>query len=155
MNRQTLSSEVEQFLYTEKVVGSNPTGSTNKERPQYKRDWDKNQRVKSQGFIRVVSMFFGCSLCGERDYCCMDFHHINPSEKEADVNYMVRCKWPIKRIKDELVKCACVCSNCHRKIHKGKYDSNKLNGLSRNLLDNLEAIYLKIGLDELKILWDK
>ena len=48
----------------------------------------------------------------------LDFHHINPEEKDfmlSDRNLIL--DW--NEIKKELDKCILVCSNCHREIHAG------------------------------------
>lgn len=59
---------------------------------------------------------FSCVLCDEKDSCCIDFHHLDPSVKEYTIANMKRC-WTIERIQEEVKKCIAVCSNCHRKIH--------------------------------------
>lgn len=56
-----------------------------------------------------------CSLCNEDDVACIDFHHVDPSRKEAGVIRMATKS--IKSITKELEKCIVVCTNCHRKIH--------------------------------------
>ena len=45
----------------------------------------------------------------------MQFHHIDPSQKDADWNILRKRAW--ERIKIELDKCVLVCSNCHYKVH--------------------------------------
>lgn len=57
--------------------------------------------------------------CGESDYCCLDFHHTDPSSKDLSVNSLVR-KSNKQRLLKEFAKCDVVCANCHRKIHAGK-----------------------------------
>ena len=61
----------------------------------------------------------GCKLCGEREKCCLDAHHIGA--KKADISRLVR-KGNVDRLHEELQHCICVCANCHRKIHAGKID---------------------------------
>lgn len=58
-----------------------------------------------------------CSICGEDDKCCLEFHHILP--KSFRISYAVKNVKPDK-FKQELDKCICVCSNCHKKIHNKK-----------------------------------
>lgn len=60
----------------------------------------------------------GCSICGEQEACCLDFHHKDPNTKETNISDVVH-SWSWKKIQDEVSKCIVVCSNCHRKIHKG------------------------------------
>lgn len=54
-----------------------------------------------------------------------DFHHINPSEKEIGFGGNIsssKIGW--LRIRDELLKCVLVCSNCHRIIHNEENNIN-------------------------------
>jgi hypothetical protein len=57
-----------------------------------------------------------CERCGyDKFYGALDFHHLNPNEKEFDWSQLKSFSWNI--IQNELDKCICVCSNCHREIH--------------------------------------
>ena len=60
----------------------------------------------------------GCAFCEEREICCMDFHHLDPLQKDVNVSYLCECKSK-DRMLNEMKKCVVVCSNCHRKIHAG------------------------------------
>jgi superfamily II DNA helicase RecQ len=58
----------------------------------------------------------GCSLCGYNECAeALDFHHINPSNKEKCVNRFST----LTKLRNEASKCAIVCANCHREIHAG------------------------------------
>lgn len=76
-------------------------------RTQELRDW----------FVEYKKQF-KCKFCTEDCYACLDFHHLNPAEKDLDVSSMVARRSRPALLK-ELAKCICVCSNCHRKIHAG------------------------------------
>ncbi len=56
-----------------------------------------------------------CEKCGY-DKCktALDFHHLDPTEKEFTISSANR-SW--ESIKEELDKCIIVCANCHREIH--------------------------------------
>lgn len=57
-----------------------------------------------------------CSKCGEKDFRCLDFHHVNPKNKKGTIAQLVRrYSWEI--VEFEIKKCKVLCSNCHRKIH--------------------------------------
>lgn len=61
-----------------------------------------------------------CVRCGENDPVCLDFHHTDPSTKFMSIVDMVRVySW--NRTKEEIAKCVCLCSNCHRKVHAGRF----------------------------------
>ena len=57
-----------------------------------------------------------CERCGyDKFYGALEFHHINPSEKDAEWNKIRLWGWD--KMKKELDKCVCLCANCHREIH--------------------------------------
>ena len=57
-----------------------------------------------------------CIRCGyNRCDAALDFHHVNPKEKEG--NYFRKRKGFTEDLRKELDKCVLVCSNCHREIH--------------------------------------
>lgn len=61
----------------------------------------------------------GCSWCNEKESCCLDFHHTNPSTKEFSISVAVTLQNKgIKTILKEIDKCIIICSNCHRKLHR-------------------------------------
>ena len=59
----------------------------------------------------------GCKVCGERESCCLDFHHPN-DDKETGVSVLA-CAACRNKLWKEIAKCVVVCANCHRKIHAG------------------------------------
>lgn len=59
----------------------------------------------------------GCVLCDEKFYGALDFHHIDPKQKDKSVAKMTSRK----AVKKEIEKCVVLCSNCHRKFH-GKHE---------------------------------
>lgn len=57
-----------------------------------------------------------CVICGYKKCLrALEFHHINPSEKDFGISAYSKLSWDI--IKPELDKCILVCSNCHAEIH--------------------------------------
>ena len=59
----------------------------------------------------------GCCICGEKEPCCLDFHHIDQEHKEFNMGSALNKT--DGKIVAEATKCVVVCSNCHRKIHGG------------------------------------
>ena len=58
-----------------------------------------------------------CIVCGESEPVCIDFHHINPEEKDFTIG---KHRGKAREILEkEISKCVCLCSNCHRKVHAG------------------------------------
>ena len=58
-----------------------------------------------------------CQSCGAvHPPCCMDLHHIDPSQKKYEISYLKK-NGSIQLLEEELTKCACLCAICHRKLH--------------------------------------
>lgn len=78
------------------------------------RNKDIRQAIRKK--INQIKLTHGCSLCPEKEPCCLDFHHIDTKTKLNLISELQRyCNW--KRVSDELSKCMLLCSNCHRKLH--------------------------------------
>lgn len=57
-----------------------------------------------------------CNNCGYcRNYSALEFHHLDPSQKDFDFNKGRRRSWD--KLVVELKKCVLLCSNCHREEH--------------------------------------
>lgn len=72
---------------------------------------------------KLINSFKECGCqtlgCKEIHLSVMDFHHLDPGQKDNRVSIGVTNRWSLAKIMDEIVKCVVVCSNCHRKIHAG------------------------------------
>lgn len=60
----------------------------------------------------------GCVVCGEKDPACLDAHHMNPATKLFGIGVLKTKTCSPTTLRDELAKCVCLCSNCHRKLHR-------------------------------------
>ena len=49
-------------------------------------------------------------------YGYLEFHHINPSEKEIGLKQSLS-KLSKETVEKEIDKCILLCSNCHREVH--------------------------------------
>ena len=86
-------------------------GRNNKEkRRKMVQDMRERRRIEVQEY--KTSM--GCFICGEKDPACLDFHHLDSSEKKDNVAELLLSR---KRMEEEIKKCIVLCSNCHRKLH--------------------------------------
>ena len=86
--------------------------------PEWRNRYNKQRR--EQGKELVDSLRKPCVCCGESDPVVIDFHHVNPTEKEYPVSKMYAMKH--EKIIAEVDKCVCLCANCHRKVHAGTID---------------------------------
>lgn len=81
--------------------------------------YDRNNKTKEmlKLFITEIKQS-GCTICKETCIPCLEFHHLDPKEKDKDVSslYLFGSK---KRLKEEIDKCVLLCACCHRKVHAG------------------------------------
>lgn len=66
----------------------------------------------------AVEAFGGkCGICGY-DKCVegLEFHHIDPTQKDFSPSASTASR---EIYVEELRKCVCICSNCHREVHAG------------------------------------
>ena len=58
-----------------------------------------------------------CESCGyDKYFGALEFHHTDPSQKDADWGKMRLWSW--SKVTEELDKCQCLCANCHREVHR-------------------------------------
>jgi hypothetical protein len=57
----------------------------------------------------------GCSLCGEKRFHVLDFHHLN--DKEYEIHKMVQKRMKKSKVLEEISKCILLCANCHAELH--------------------------------------
>jgi len=95
---------------------------------EYRKKWYANNKKAAKAAVKQrkqeIRVWFNeykatlkCAYCSETDPACLDFHHIDPSEKEINVPWAVDWGWGVERIKREIAKCIVLCANCHRKNH--------------------------------------
>lgn len=59
-----------------------------------------------------------CSKCGYKDnIAALDFHHVNPEEKDFQVDMRRLSNTSMDKLEKELDKCVVLCARCHREIH--------------------------------------
>lgn len=84
----------------------------------------KDRRQSTGKLIKEYKQDLRCEVCGETEIVCLDFHHRDESEKSFGISNSWARGWT--SILSEIQKCICVCANCHRKIHAGIIDINKV-----------------------------
>ena len=86
----------------------------------------KLQRKERAKWFLDLKKQFQCISCGENHPACLDFHHVDPTNKEGHVSAMLTT-YPKGKILEEVKKCTVLCSNCHRKLH---FEEREKMGLS-------------------------
>lgn len=77
----------------------------------------KEQRLEFSSKFQEFKSTLSCHFCGESESCCLDFHHLDPKEKDINVSELVSHKnWD--KLMTEVNKCVVLCANCHRKVHE-------------------------------------
>lgn len=79
--------------------------------------YQKRRGIKRKSEL-ISSMGGCCQSCGyKKNLGALQFHHINPEEKEfvLDVRNLTNRKWD--RILEESKKCQILCANCHAEKH--------------------------------------
>ena len=77
----------------------------------------KNKYQERKGVIGEVKASIGCAKCGDTRSYVLDFHHRDPSIKDANIARMTSNKNKLEDIQKEIDKCVVLCSNCHREFH--------------------------------------
>lgn len=100
----------------------------------------KNNRKKDLK-KKSIDLFGGkCCICGyNKNYAALDFHHLNPDEKDPNMKNLFSFSW--EKIIKELKKCILVCANCHREIHNPQ--GNEINDKYTNFNKLLNINCLK------------
>lgn len=77
--------------------------------------WRKRTKLKM-----ISSMGGRCQACGYKACVeALEFHHIDPSQKEIAFGKMRANPVGIAKVFEELKKCILLCANCHREVHSG------------------------------------
>ena len=83
--------------------------------------WRKNTKDRM-----VKSMGGCCQICGyNRSQKALEFHHINPNEKEFSFGKLRANPQGVNTLIEELKKCIMLCSNCHKEVHYNGLDIPK------------------------------
>lgn len=86
---------------------------------QKRRDHLNRIRSDKRKLIESYKDDKSCKYCDECENACLEFHHLNPNEKDFQISRAVSSGKTWEEILIEIEKCDIVCSNCHKKIHAG------------------------------------
>lgn len=89
---------------------------------------DKNRKTyaRNREYIFQFLSTRSCVDCGEDDPIVLEFDHVDPSNKAADISNLVRHRVSLAKLQEEIDKCVVRCANCHRRktaIQFGYYSS--------------------------------
>ena len=83
---------------------------------------DSQNKRRKRNRLFVLEQLRPCDRCGAFSPAFMDWHHRDPSDKIDNISRLVRHA-SIEKIQNEIDKCDCLCSNCHRLEH---FDDNSI-----------------------------
>jgi hypothetical protein len=92
----------------------------------------KAQRAVGKARWDTFKRTLKCTQCGFDHPAALDFHHVNPSEKENLVSKLVS-NGCFAAAMEEVQKCIVLCANCHR-IHHYEENTVKIQPLTTNQL---------------------
>ena len=112
-------------FYHDKRHKDGLTSACKKCRNNTSREWRIHNHEKFIAYHRdrlqngqdyVNSLKSPCVKCGEKRLYVLQFHHIDPENKDFELGSTGVFK-SNSRIKDEVDKCVCLCANCHIEYH--------------------------------------
>lgn len=77
----------------------------------------KQKYAERQSEIAEFKESLKCAKCGDSRSYVLDFHHVDPKEKVERISRMLAQNVSQEKLEEELKKCVCLCSNCHREFH--------------------------------------
>lgn len=93
--------------------------STKKLKAMCKPCESSGKKVKSKTMLSDM-VVMKCTECGyDKCVSAIEFHHIDPSTKLFNIGPQRIAD--VEKIKNEIRKCAILCSNCHREAHAGVF----------------------------------
>ena len=76
-----------------------------------KRNTEK--RIEAHSYVRNYLLRHPCVDCGESDTIVLEFDH--RGDKLKEVANLIRGRYPLLQVKEEIEKCDVRCANCHRR----------------------------------------
>ena len=97
--------------------GFTPRG-TQKWKPTCKTCETLERKELIMSYILEVFPELKCQRCGySKCFAALDFHHLDPKEKEYQIGDFFRSRRNKSIVINELNKCVLLCANCHREEH--------------------------------------
>ena len=123
--------EEKQIISKRKHYNKNIKKTTNKFKKQdaensknyrrnHKGQLNKRKRARNRemrDWLDNIKKSKKCSKCEEDKFYILDFHHLDPNEKEKGISQAVNCGYGRKRIQAEIDKCIVLCRNCHGELY--------------------------------------
>lgn len=106
-------NEISKILGCSKGTISYHCGNGQKEKY---REYDRNRKEKNRKWLQSIKEKLSCSKCDEKRWWVLDFHHLDPTQKENSISNLL-IRFNKNKIIEEIDKCIVLCANCHRDLH--------------------------------------
>ncbi len=101
---------------TKSLISYHLNEKTKQDTARRQREQRPKYKEAKRNFIWEYLSNHSCVMCGIDDPRVLEFDHIDPSNKRAEVSRLLRTNYGLDTIKEEIKKCRVLCANCHR-IH--------------------------------------
>lgn len=94
--------------------------NTRNYRKSHKEQINKRKQARHRGmrdWLDNIKKSKKCSKCKEDRFYILDFHHLDPEEKEINISRAASCGYGKEKMQKEIDKCIVLCRNCHGEIH--------------------------------------
>lgn len=123
------NKEIDQFNFKFKSLGIRNSECKECSRLLIKNHYNKNKeyylekarRRNNQIKQRTLDYIYQylsknyCVDCGESDITVLEFDHNSKFNKVETVSFLIKNRYPLDKVKDEISKCEVRCANCHRR----------------------------------------
>lgn len=103
---------IDQFNFRDKAKGTRRS-----ECKECHTSYMKQKYQEKKNEIQTIKAQLSCAKCGDKRGYVLDFHHLNPEEKENTIARMLSNRYELNKVYDEINKCIVLCANCHREFH--------------------------------------
>lgn len=86
---------------------------------------NKKRKLKAREFILSFLKENPCVVCGEADIVVLEFDHLDPKLKSANIAVLINSAYGLPSIKKEIAKCQVLCANCHKRKTAKDYGWHK------------------------------
>ena len=103
---------IDQFNFRNKAKGTRRS-----ECKECHTSYMKQKYQEKKNEVQAIKAQLSCAKCGDKRGYVLDFHHLNPEEKENTIARMLSNRYELNKVYDEINKCIVLCANCHREFH--------------------------------------
>lgn len=93
-----------------------------------------NDKKRKKNQFEAWKRTLKCTKCTENYFRCLDFHHLDPTQKDMNISASYVTVGTDTLIA-ELTKCVVLCKNCHVKVHDGEISSDDLIPLTKEQIN--------------------